>query len=350
MLNVTYDIGLTGDRVWIASWAGGLRYLDMRENLDPSEWIWINRPPDEESFDVLEHLNHRPFSIASMDIDGDTLLWVGTAAGINKYDFQLGEWSRFSHNTDSTISSPSGNFVTALGVQELTDEDRTLLWAATWVAEGNTEFYGVSLTEDYGITWRRVLGSRSEPVRAHNFAFDGHTAYVASDDGLYQTMDLGETWALFPPVHDLDSLEIAREPEVYCAAVGGNRLWVGGPAGVGVTADNGSSWRLMRTYPLAESASVPETYAYPNPFSPSRFEAVRMHYRMKKADTVTLEIYDFAMELLIRPVNHQYRPAGYRTESWNGRGPNGMKIANGVYYYRINGGGEERWGKILILD
>jgi flagellar hook assembly protein FlgD len=71
---------------------------------------------------------------------------------------------------------------------------------------------------------------------------------------------------------------------------------------------------------------------------------------MKSAGQVTLEIYDFALELLIKPVNKEWRPAGDRNEIWDGHGENGSEIANGVYFYRIEGGGEERWGKVVILD
>ena len=79
------------------------------------------------------------------------------------------------------------------------------------------------------------------------------------------------------------------------------------------------------------------------------YRVVRFHYNMKSPGTVTLELYDFAMELLIRPVRDEYRAAGENDEFWDGLAPEGREIANGAYFFRIIGGGEERWGKLLIL-
>ncbi len=356
--NVTYDIAIVGDRVWIASYAGGLRYLDMdppliaMDNPDDAleQWHWVNAPPDMDNFDAVAHYNHRAFSVSVMSVGANRILWVGTAGGINKSMDNGATWQRYSHNPDTTIVSPGGNFITALGSQHLPSRGKYVLWAATWSTGGETEYYGVSLTEDFGNTWKRVLGSRSQPVKTHNFAFSGDTAYVATDDGLYVSPNFGESWALYPRIGDLDSLEFAYEREVYSVAVGRRRLWVGSPAGLAVTADRGVNWHLMRTFPMPETQGQPDTYAYPNPFSPERFEVVRMQYNLNQDAYITLEIYDFAMELLLRPVKSEWRPAGARNEVWNGHGPGGRKVANGVYFYRISGGGKDRWGKIMLLD
>lgn len=338
--NVTYDIGILGDRAWIASWGGGLRYYDLSD----AEPHWVNQPPDTNSFDVLAHLNHRAFSVSVMD----TLLWVGSAGGVNLSRDRGETWQRFQHSSTSD-NSLTGNFVPALGSQ-ITASGKHILWAATWTAEGQTEFYGVTKSEDLGITWTRVLGTPEEPVRAHNFAFQDSVVYVATDDGFLKSVDYGATWGKFPSIRDAVSGERMYSTEVYSAASGLGRLWVGGPEGLAASTDGGLSWRLERTFPAPGEGSTPDTYAYPNPFSPSRFSVVRFQYRLDRADRVTLEIYDFAMELLIRPVNGAMRSAGDHSEVWDGYGPGGREIANGVYFYRLSGGGKDRWGKILVLD
>ncbi len=348
--NVTYDIAVLNDRVWIASWAGGLRYFDMTpERLEAGRDSveWVNRPPDDEEFDVLNNLNHRAFSIAVMD----TMLWVGTAAGINLSRDNGETWQRFSHSGtyDGTIT---GNFVTAMGVQEHSN-GQFALWAATWVAEGSSQYYGVSMTNDYGSTWRRVMGSIENPVRAHNFAFSDTIAYVATDDGLFKSVDAGENWGQFPQIHDAASGETIYEPEIYSAATNAaapERLYAGGPGGLAISPDRGNRWLILRSFPLPGRNGQPNSYAYPNPFSPSRFDVVRIQYHLQNNGSVTLEIYDFAMELLIRLVDDEWRSAGERCEIWNGYGPNGAEIANGVYFYRLEVAGKESWGKIMILD
>ncbi|MCB2198412.1 hypothetical protein KQI63_03350 [bacterium] len=338
--NVTYDIGFLEDRAWIASWGGGLRYYDMN---NPDQG-WVNHPPDTDSYDVLEHLNHRAFSVSVMD----TLLWVGTAAGVNLSRDNGETWQNFAHVPGSE-SSLSGNFVPSLGSQ-ITSSGKRIIWAGTWSAESSTEYYGVSKSEDLGVTWTRVLGSTDEPVRAHNFAFQDSVVYVCTDDGLLKSVDYGETWGRFPAIRDLNTGERTYEPEIYSAAYGQDRLFVGGPEGLGVSADGGLTWDLLRSFPTPGESGQPDSYAYPNPFSPSRFAVVRFQYTLDSADNVTLEIYDFALELLIRPVKDAFRAAGDHSEVWDGRGPGGREIANGVYFYRLTGGGKERWGKVLVLD
>lgn len=338
--NVTYDIGILEGRVWIASWGGGLRYYDM----DTPDQGWINRPPDTDSYDVLEHLNHRAFSVSVMD----TLLWVGTAAGVNLSRDNGETWQNFAH-APGVETSLSGNFVPSLGSQ-VTSSGKRIIWTGTWSAESSTEFYGVSKSEDLGVTWTRVLGSPEEPIRAHNFAFQDSIVYVCTDDGLLKSSDYGATWGTFPAIRDQNSGERTYEPEIYSAAYGADRLFVGGPEGLGVSNDGGFTWDLLRSFPTPGEAGQPDSYAYPNPFSPSRFAVVRFQYTLESADNVTLEIYDFALELLIRPVKDAYRSSGDHSETWDGRGPGGREIANGVYFYRLTGGGKERWGKVLVLD
>ncbi len=345
--NVTYDIAILRDRVWIASFAGGLRYLDMTpDNLSygPDSLEWVNRPPDTLSFDVVDNLNHRVFSVAAMD----TLLWVGTAGGVNLSRDNGDSWQRFSHSS-SNEATISGNFIPALGVQQ-TSSGQSIIWAATWAAEGASEFYGISRSFNNGLTWERVMGSKEEPIRVHNFAFDDSVVYAVSDDGLFKSPDYGQTWGVFPPIIDSLTKEAAYGSGYFSAAVGLDRLWVGGPEGLAVSYDKGNNWRLMRTFEPPGKEGNPSTYAYPNPFSPKRFGVVRLQYNMKKSGQVTVEVYDFAMELVARPVDGESRPAGDWNEVWNGKGPGGEEVANGVYFYRIDGGGEERWGKILVLD
>ena len=102
--NVTYDASLSGDYLWIASWAGGLR----RYHLTKKVWENVPLPLDQQSAlslcqdtafvdttgqSILANYylnprdpedggnhNHKAFSVLAF---GDTV-WVGTADGINQ--------------------------------------------------------------------------------------------------------------------------------------------------------------------------------------------------------------------------------------------------------------------------
>lgn len=116
----------------------------------------------------------------------DSTVYVGTANGINKSsnaNDQYPEWVKF--NATNQNQPISGNFITALGYNQLTQT----VWASTWKADGETEFYGVSSSEDGGITWNTFLHDE----RPHNFGFINDDVMVATDNGIFRSSDLGHS-------------------------------------------------------------------------------------------------------------------------------------------------------------
>ena len=142
--NITYDIALSDSFVWIASKGGGLRrhafaadYTDY--NNDTTGWLVLDSLVLEPSGDTLlfhpgdpaAGLIHRSFSV----IAAEGAVWVGTAAGILKSTNNGRTWRNFTAQN----SGMSGNFITALGYQAATHT----VWAASWRAEGLSEYYAV---------------------------------------------------------------------------------------------------------------------------------------------------------------------------------------------------------------
>ncbi|MBC7186834.1 MAG: hypothetical protein H5U38_07365 [Calditrichaeota bacterium] len=339
--NVTYDIALTGEAVWITSWGGGLRRsLDMGQT-------WEVVTPDTFLFDPYGNLNHRAFAVIAVE---DTL-WVGTAKGINKSIDGGRTWLNMNHqNQPQPIS---GNFVVALAHQRY--EGKSLLWAATIEAEDPDEFRAVSVSDDGGKSWRTVL--RGEFV--HNFGFDpvAGTVYAVSDNGLWKSV-APDSFLVFPPIVDANTGERVYTTQFYCAALGQDGyLWVGTADGLARTNNNGFTWQVFRAYVPTGTAGAPRTYAYPNPFSPMRHNQlgadgyVRFQYNTTKPTRVTIRIYDFAMDLVATVVEGKARPVGDFSEAWNGRNDGGDLVANGVYFYRLDIEGEGTfWGKVMILN
>ncbi len=348
--NTTWDLVVSNNRVWLASWAGGIRYLDLTNDIADKaidEHLWVNSPPDDMPFWAAENLNHLGFSLAAMD----TLLWAGTAQGVNLTRDGGETWEAFRHDEDNELTI-SGSWVPAMGAQ-VTSTGKNIIWVATRstaASGGSDQYAGISMSDNFGATWQRVLGSYDDPIVAHNFAFRDTSVYVSTDEGLFKSEDYGQTWGLYPKPHDLVTDEKIYTDRVHQAAFGFDQFWMSSPDGVAVSNDDGYTWSVIRSYPKPDSGKNPESYAYPVPFSPSRSDVVRFQYHTDKADDITLEIYDFAMELVIRPVKDKFKPAGDNVEVWDGYGPNGKVIANGAYFYRISGGGADRWGKFMILD
>ena len=81
-------------------------------------------------------------------------------------------------------------------------------------------------------------------------------------------------------------------------------------------------------------------YAYPNPFSPLSHNQlgndgfIRFHIGEIINTFIELEIFNFGMEKVYKEIFdlNTYRGA----IKWNGRDLNGVHVANGVYFARLN--------------
>ncbi len=338
--NITYDIALVGKTVWITSFGGGLRKSD---DMGAS---WQVVTVDGYPFDALGRLAHRVFSV---HFDGENL-WVGSAAGVHKSEDRGHTWITFDQSQQEPIS---GNFVVAIGHQNLGTRKR--IWAATIEALGEDEIRAVSFTDDGGLTWQLTLPG----LFTHNFGFDpvSGAVFAATDYGLYKSYN-GITWARFPSLVDADGRAAMYTDDIACAAVEEDgTLWVGSGDGAAYSENGGADWHLLRAYQPTGRNGQPDTYAYPNPFSPSNDNYsgedghARLQYHTDKTCQVTVTIYDFGMELVRTLLQDEYRSQGDQTEVWNGRNDLGKIVANGVYFYRIERSGQSTlWGKIMVVD
>lgn len=359
--NVTYDIALTQSTVWIASWAGSLRKSTNRGK----SWERVILPPDNldriaptdtlhfalavvdrklKSDSLVGSLNHRAFSVYASN---DSTIWVGTAGGINLSTDGGISWRKFTHQNQPVPIS--GNWV--LGITEQRWGTKKILWAATVNAVGVDEKRGVSFSSDGGESWGTALTGEW----AHNIATRDSIVYVATDNGVYRSDDYGQSWIRSGTVYDPITLQRFASPVIYAVGVQGDTLWAGGPEGLAYTLDNrtspfGSSWRVFRTYQSVQASG--RTYSFPLPFSPAS-EAVRIHFSTSgKAVPVTIRIFDFAMQPVKTLLQDAVRSGSIEhDEIWNGRDDKNRRVANGVYFYRVEvNGGDPQWGKIFVLQ
>ena len=376
--NVTYDMDISGNYLWIVSWAGGLRRLDLTEL---EKWERIPLPLDslvelntcnENQYELIYNKlilnnyymdssdpiqggnhNHKGFSVLAY---GDTV-WVGTANGINRG--VVGEngcvnWHHFSHPNDNL----SGNWVLSIAKQETNGE--RLIWAVTRVIIPGEEQNSVSYTQDDGKTWEIVEELVGEIC--HDISVQGSTVIIASNNGLWK-FNGGKNWELMSPAVEatpVSSNEILNNA-VYSVAAdnreyfGRSLIWIGTPDGLARSYNSmGDNWRIYRAEYDKE-----EIYAYPNPFSPYSHNQlnddgwVRFNTGDNSVRHVDINIYNFALgKVYSERFDWQTNPGAVK---WNGRDNRGELVSNGVYFVNLQfsesdtSTKENHWLKLVIV-
>jgi len=364
--NITYDIAITPGTVWIASFAGGLRKstdlgATWQRVILPPDYLNSVKPTDVLDFCVSPvpgnfcsdgYLNYRAFSVMATS---DSVIYAGTANGINKSTDGGISWVKFNHQNQ--VNAMSGNFVVGLGNKPGTDE----IWAATWKAEDQDEFYGVSFSPDGGANWITSL----EGERVNNFAVFTDKVVAAATGGLYKSNDFGKNWYSPGNIVDTQTKLSLKTATFYSAAwaESGTALYIGTADGLiknsGFTGIWPDLWKLYFASQALESRE--DSYAFPNPFSP-KTEQVKIKYSTggKELD-VTIRIFDFGMNYVRTVIQNARRgnpthvvnsgDNGGVIDFWDGKDDNGNVVPNGVYFYRIDAGSEKpMFGKIMVLQ
>ena len=361
--NVTYDMDLSEEFAWTASWAGGLRRFKFIDQV----WERVPLPMDNQyelttckdtSYiriggryilkdyylnprdpqDDGNH-NHKAFSVLSYS---DTI-WVGTANGINRGILGSGnciDWEHYSYPMDNL----SGNFVVGLEIQRL--NGKRIIWAATVNADDPTEKRGISYTIDDGLSWNTALLGE----RIYNIAAFDSLVFAASANGLWKTED-GINWALYRPAHQaipfpntaIYDLDEVLADEVYSVAFdnrsyyGDGSIWIGTGDGAAHSYDlDGLNWKIFRA-----EYDINEDYAYPNPFSPYTHNVLNDngYVRFQTNEwsgtfVIDIDIYNFAMEK-VYATSFDKRISSSGTLKWDGRDQQGVYVHNGVYFVKL---------------
>jgi hypothetical protein len=69
---------------------------------------------------------------------------------------------------------------------------------------------------------------------------------------------------------------------------------------------------------------------YPNPFNPTTV----ITYALPAASNISLRIYDIVGRE-VRTLVDEVQPAGYKTVEWDSKNKVGIRVASGVYFYRL---------------
>ncbi len=345
------------DEIWVAGWASGIRRSTDRGRtwsrvvLPPDDLDYIH--PDSSYSFTLEpqrggtgSLNHMGFSVL---VDDSGTVWAGTAGGLNRSLDEGQSWRRF--RSDGTSNSLTGSWV--ISIEEQLLAGRSTIWMATWVStEGSGSTFGVTYTRDGGETFVQALHGE----RIYDFGFDGPTVYAAGDNGLFVSRDGGIIWESIREFRDRSREDAIIRPDskVFSVEVTNDAVWIGTEDGLLRSDDGAASWELFRVnipvHPDQPSARVPdvEAFAYPNPFSPAADSFIRIRYELSTASDVEIRIFDFGMNLMRILVDRG--PSGISETLWDGMDRNGVRVANGAYFYEVRAGGSRFRGKILVIE
>lgn len=349
----------SGD-IWVAGWASGIRRsADMGRT-----WSRVVLPPDNLDFITPEieysfavepqrggtgSLNHMGFAVL---VDEGGTIWAGTAGGLNRSTDGGHAWQRFK--ADGSSRSLTGNWI--ISIEEQATANQPIIWMASWntgdVGGGASGKFGVTYTQDGGATFRQALLGE----RIYDFAFDGSRVYAAGDNGLFISDDGGRVWRSISRFKDsgLPGRSVRPDARVFSVEVDGGVLWVGTTDGLLRSLDDGQSWTIFHVniplHPQKPSASVPDVdaYAYPNPFSKGDDSFVRIKYELRSAGTVDIRLFDFGMNL-VREMTFS-ATSGVNESVWDGADDNGVRVANGTYFYEIRTGNSRFRGKILVIE
>lgn len=380
--NIIYDIAFAGNKIWIATFAGGLRSVsfdslvtnvntrwsrtilppDHLSSVKPSDTLSFTLQPVAGKFGKEEYLNYRLFSLVASD---DSTLYAGTANGINKttnafLPADSISWEKYNHQSDQ-VNPISGNFIVALGYNKLLKA----VLAASWKANDQNEFYAVSYSRDGGTNWNTTLHGE----KPHNFASDKNSVIVTTDNGIFlNEISTLNSWLNAGSIVDKKTGLALQTSVFYSAAFAnnGNTVWAGSEDGLVKNEMPGYNWSdnwtiLYASQPLSKND---DTYAFPNPFSP-KMEKVKIKYNTGGASKkVTIRILDFGMNCLKTLIQNVDRgnPAHVINapnsngingviDYWDGRDEYGSVVPNGVYFYRVEIEGEDpQFGKIMVIQ
>jgi len=368
---VSYDINFFSDSVFVATSAGVRFSRDGENGIRNQTFIHEIKDPGGTSATAMTN-----DTITVFEVLGDTVV-VGSTKGFAvstdrgvSYDINrinrdtLGADAVISYTKTNTGSAITGDFIPALGVQYI-DGDYARIWSSnnpndlTYGAPGISVGVVVPLVDTETsdtVGYVRSWATAYHGGFAWNFAFNGDTIFAATDAGLLiNHAQLGSEWDTVSLVNNDGITLVEPGTPVYAAEVIGNHLWIG--TGDRTVRMNVVGLGDAETFYFIDSASAADVvYAFPAPFSFSRHAGIDFHFTVEQDANITIEIYDFAMNLVRRIVDNRLYPKGiYPTvgsfrPTWDGYNGQAEKVAVGMYHFKVEySTGEVRWGKLAVI-
>lgn len=352
-----YDVAHSGETLFAAAWASGI----MRSTDLGQTWKRLISPPSyvdtltpERSYNYrFDPRNDNNLLGFAVHIDSDGWVWHGSAGGVNISPNALSApsdsiiWFHRRAGQGQAGTQLLGNWVTFID-----EDDNGTIWMTNWIAAAGEQF-GIVSTNNKGRTFKRYLAGE----KIYQISVEDDRIIATGDNGLFISEDGGESWNQITSISNSFGL-IKPSATYYGNAIVDDRIWVSTSDGMATTTDL-ESWEIIRVNLNSESGNQfqddppnVETYAYPNPFSPSRheYQRIRVEAQNNGQKNVTIRLYDFSMNL-IRELDSKTIDTGSAFEAvWDGKDADGKMVHNGPVFYSVEIGGKRVNGKIMVLD
>ncbi|MCP4710916.1 MAG: T9SS type A sorting domain-containing protein, partial [Planctomycetes bacterium] len=113
------------------------------------------------------------------------------------------------------------------------------------------------------------------------------------------------------------------------------KIFVGSPTYIEREVDQLESL-LPQSFELAQN--------YPNPFNP----ITTINFALPRSMEISLSVFNVSGQL-VAILSDGYFETGRYAQTWDGRNKNGLTVASGVYFYRLQGAGFTRTKRMLFL-
>ena len=168
---------------------------------------------------------------------------------------------------------------------------------------------------------------------------DGKTYFVATSIGLFSTTNLNganTTWTQ-EGANTIGNVIVAslasrKSDGVVVAGTHGRGAFKGTTGLTGVD-DNGITFN---SFELEQN--------YPNPFNPS----TTINFALPQNENVKLQVFNSNGELVRSLINSELSTGSHRIE-FNAKDSDGLKLASGIYFYRLRAGSFVEAKKMILL-
>ncbi len=319
-----------------------------------------------------------PARIIFRDLEPDTILSPGTflhPSFVGTYPIEVYAQGYYPYLGNITLEQGYNYYVIELqAANNIFSEDwenGTANWAITgpWVTQNELSVGGSAITDSWG-GWGfyaqnadvniRLLQNVSIPASTTTMmSFDSHlyTEWVHDPCTVEVSTDNGENWtAIWTKSGLWDSF---RREYIDLSSYAGQTInlrfrLVDESINVELTdpgwtidnirIDSGSS-SAVGNVDLTELPFTTILYPnYPNPFNPN----TTIRFSLASSMPVKLQIFNQRGQL-VKTLVDATMPEGTHSALWEGRDDGGRAVASGIYYYRLNGGGDQFTRRMVLI-